>query len=350
MKRRFMDKLNRLETIIEDTQLPGEWKEVKIVCPTCKKNGEKTPDEFVYLYDDQKTCYCCQCSKEFEVLDLIDQAEMKANFQRDSLQERLDEMVTDDPKTVSEMADRLLRCDDCDGRNGCHYSTCKRTPKTPTKSENYIEAGCPHGWYYLSNCPTCKPKSAYEHKYGTEQTNFTFNNCTHRPQHIIAGENWGVWAGKKEDCRSYAQDYDVILNLTFTSIKEPHVIPIPELAQYEEYNCQYKEIQLDWPDYGVINLPREFWVKLLTYLEENEKKMLVMCTGGHGRTGTALAVMMTMALEYTPEMAINWIHRHYCKEAIETSGQKEYIYRMAKEGIEEIEEIEVKSKGAGVGQ
>ena len=49
-------------------------------------------------------------------------------------------------------------------------------------------------------------------------------------------------------------------------------------------------------------------------------------------------------------MAINWIHRHYCKEAIETSGQKEYIYRMAKEGIEEIEEIEVKSKGAGVGQ
>ena len=149
------------------------------------------------------------------------------------------------------------------------------------------------------------------------------------PQHIIDGGDWGVWAGKKEDCKYRAKDFDVILNLTFNSIKEPHVIPIPELQKYEDVDCGFKEIQLDWPDYGTINMPRQFWIDLLLYLEKNKLRMLVFCTGGHGRTGTACAVMMCLALDYTPEQAINWIHRHYCTSAIETVGQESYIKRMS---------------------
>jgi hypothetical protein len=302
------------EHIKDTTQLPGEWREVTVICPHC------TSDNFVYIYDDEKTCYCCQCDQEFDVADmdgvLISDAEALSEELKEMNRESLNDLVSDDPATVSQMADRIVggnddfkgTCKECDGRNGCHFSTCKLGA-----IRRQLKAYEPKGG-----------TNTYTGSYGTN------NSCTHRPQHIIAGEGWGVWAGKKIDCQSYANDYDVVLNLTFTSIKEPHIIPIPELEEFEEMNCQFKEIQLDWPDYSVIRMPREFWAKLLKYLEDNKLRMLVFCTGGHGRTGTALAVMMTMVLNYTPKQAIEWVRKNYCDEAIETTMQEFYIEQMAK--------------------
>lgn len=269
-----------------ETQLPGEWREVKVSCPHC------TSDQFVYIYDDQKTCYCCQCDAEFNVLDVQD---IIIDF--DNEDNDLASLVSDDPATVKLLADRTVNgaCVECKCNNGCHLGSCKYSPV----------------------------------KHNLSQYNFNFKKCSHTPQQIIEGDGWGVWGGKKEDCLRYAKDFDVVLNLTFTSIKEPHVIPIPELQEFEDYGCRYKEIQLDWPDYGVIVMPKEFWQKLLNHLETNKLRMLVFCTGGHGRTGTALAVMMTMALDFTPTEAIDWLREHYCDGAVETLNQEEYVRNMA---------------------
>ena len=300
-----------IEKCREETQLPGEWKEVELKCPHCSS------DQYIYIYDDKKTCYCCSCDLEFNALDMEG-----ILFEGDLIEEdNLTEMVTDDPKTVSRMADRLISKND--------------SKKTQTLLPGFTSKTEKQGW----------SKDGWKSEYSSY-----LNSCTHRPQHIIAGDGWGVWAGKKDDCRSYAKDYDVVMNLTFTSIKEPHIIPIAELAEYEEVDCQYTEIQLDWPDYGVINMPREFWVKLLKYLEDNQLKMLVFCLGGHGRTGTALAVMMTMALGYSPKDSINWIRKNYCRSAIESLGQEEYIERMGTPERELKEEKDgVKSEAAAAG-
>lgn len=293
-----------IEYIEDKTGLVGEWREMTVSCPHC------TSDQFVYIYaEDDKTCYCLQCDEEFDVSDVLAIVDLK-DHQADStedreIQQRLSEMVSDDPEVVKEMADRII-----DGKD---FKDLQKT--LPLKE---LPAYQHKSWGETSGLS----QSGY-----VTGSSFT-NTCTHFPQHIIDGEGWGVWAGKKEDCRYRARNFDVVLNLTFTSIKEPHVIPIPELSEFAEVDCQYKEIQLDWPDYGVISMPREFWVRLLEYLEKNRLKMVVFCLGGHGRTGTAIAIMMGLALGYTAEQAINWVRRHYCFSAIETPGQEAYIKRM----------------------
>lgn len=271
----------------EETGLNGSWKETMFACPECKK------EEYVYIYDDHKTCYCASCDHEFDISDL-DMMDLEETTEDRDIQERLEDIVSDDPEIVKRAADRLLESNKPNG--------------TPTQKQ----------------LPGFLP--------GRYEWNKTYSSwsCTHNPSHIINGGEWGVWAGKKIDCKNFANQFDVVLNLTYNSIKEPHVIPIPELQEYEDYNCKYTEIQLDWPDYGVIALPQSFWIKLIQYLEKENKRLLVFCDGGHGRTGTALAILMCLSMDMTPEEAILWLKQNYCSQVVETEGQKAYIARMVK--------------------
>jgi protein-tyrosine phosphatase len=91
-----------------------------------------------------------------------------------------------------------------------------------------------------------------------------------------------------------------------------------------------EEICIDWPDYGVIKAGREFWEKFLENLKEGKyKKVLFYCFGGHGRTGTAVASLMTVACDIHGGQAIREI-RKYCQHAIETKGQEDYVRRMTR--------------------
>ena len=49
------------------------------------------------------------------------------------------------------------------------------------------------------------------------------------------------------------------------------------------------------------------------------------CTGGHGRTGTALAAML---IDGTWEAAdsIDYIRKHYCDKDVETAAQEDALY------------------------
>lgn len=274
----------RIDATRDATGLPGYWKEIPLTCPNCDN------DKYVYIYDDNNTIYCLNCDQEFEVKEVFD-GDIDYNT------EYLD-MVSDDPEKVNDAIKRMERSTD-----------------TPIGFKNDIPA-IPYKQYGAS----------------PEAKGFDWNKfCTHSPQHIIDGETWGVWAGKKFDVTDCAKQFDVVLNLTFNSIKYPHIIPIPELKKWETPDEPFIEIQLDWPDYDTVNLPREFWVDLLAYLETNNYRMLVFCMGGHGRTGTAIATMMCLSLGYTAKQAITWVREHYCTHAIETITQERYVETMAKE-------------------
>jgi protein-tyrosine phosphatase len=59
-----------------------------------------------------------------------------------------------------------------------------------------------------------------------------------------------------------------------------------------------------------------------------------MCQGGHGRTGTALAILGCL-LGVIPEGAdpVVWVREHYCLEAVETSKQISYIEKITERKV-----------------
>jgi hypothetical protein len=61
------------------------------------------------------------------------------------------------------------------------------------------------------------------------------------------------------------------------------------------------------------------WTK--KQLEEG-KKVHAGCIGGHGRTGTFFAALVA---EFGEKDAINYVREHYCKKAVESSVQVEFL-------------------------
>lgn len=53
------------------------------------------------------------------------------------------------------------------------------------------------------------------------------------------------------------------------------------------------------------------------------KRIHMGCIGGHGRTGTVLAAIVSHVLE--PAGAGKWVRENYCKSAIETAEQVEFL-------------------------
>ena len=88
-------------------------------------------------------------------------------------------------------------------------------------------------------------------------------------------------------------------------------------------------IFLDWPDMGVLEI--EDLKPVVSYLANViDIGVEIGCMGGHGRTGTLMALIMVQ-LGCKAEEAIKTIRKDYCKRAIETQGQEELIKAFAKE-------------------
>jgi len=106
----------------------------------------------------------------------------------------------------------------------------------------------------------------------------------------------------------------------------------PRLSAYP--NDFDKFVSIQWPDGGVPFLGALFWDALLRDIEDLAKQeggldLLVMCLGGHGRTGTALAILCSLwNLIPWSEDPVLWIRRRYCKHAVETEKQLQYIEKI----------------------
>lgn len=157
------------------------------------------------------------------------------------------------------------------------------------------------------------------------------HQCFHPPQCLLKSNEggWTVWAGAGADCTARLQEFDLLLNLTGTSVFDRHTVGVRELAHWE-VPSPIPEIVLDWPDMGVVELPRNFWTELVEHLNRSPVRLLVFCVGGHGRTGTAMASIM-VACGWGSADAIAWVRTNYCPRAIETHEQELYVRMMAGE-------------------
>lgn len=104
---------------------------------------------------------------------------------------------------------------------------------------------------------------------------------------------------------------------------------------------QDRIIKIDWTDGSVPDMTEEYWrsilqdlEKLRSSLDKDSLNVLVCCVGGHGRTGTALAILAALA-GVAPEDPAGFIHEKYCCRAIETRSQCRYIKKIAKIAVED---------------
>ena len=107
--------------------------------------------------------------------------------------------------------------------------------------------------------------------------------------------------------------------------------PLPDLGLYllgdEPPAVAWEARWLRWPDFGLPSDPaaakdalREAWARAET------ERVEIACTGGHGRTGTALACLAV--LDGVPgRHAVRYVRAHYAPRAVETPGQRRFVAR-----------------------
>lgn len=314
----------------------------KVDCIECGK-----PDEVsTYVYEGALEAYCGICGINFDV-------EKKTLITMED---------TPEPSKKHKMHfdGQLYQCDTCTFETHFmqevvqHENGAIISPVDANKSLTLVKKDKPeeelHYTKFVSQgvwrCIYCKEEFndfnkslAHENAAGRRAQGFTggtsysttsYAHCTHKPQLVMTGkeEGWSIYAGRKWDCEPVLNDFDIVLNLTGNKVSRCHDIPVKALKKWESKE-KFKEICLDWPDHGIVSLPRQFWKELFTFIKTGKKKMVVFCIGGHGRTGTAIASLLVTGFNYQPQDACKWIWDNYCKEAIETSGQINYVYNLA---------------------
>lgn len=84
-----------------------------------------------------------------------------------------------------------------------------------------------------------------------------------------------------------------------------------------------------WPDFW---LPRDraYLVEVLVEAlrRAGGERVELACTGGVGRTGTALACLAVLD-GVPPGQAVGYVRRHYHRQAVETPWQKRFVARFA---------------------
>lgn len=84
------------------------------------------------------------------------------------------------------------------------------------------------------------------------------------------------------------------------------------------------QLIIKWKDGGVPDFTQSQWNALILDLSAIKGRVYIHCMGGHGRTGTALAILLglTKTLKKDP---VEWLRKNYCQESVETQVQIEYI-------------------------
>jgi len=91
-------------------------------------------------------------------------------------------------------------------------------------------------------------------------------------------------------------------------------------------------VRISWPDYDIPELDRQFWLDLIEVINRKWTTheitgVTACCVGGHGRTGTTLAILAGLT-DVCRSDPVLFIRKHYCKRAVESKSQIKYIEEM----------------------
>lgn len=85
-------------------------------------------------------------------------------------------------------------------------------------------------------------------------------------------------------------------------------------------------LRINWADSDTPGLSDHWWQKLVAALRKIDGMVSVNCMGGHGRTGTCLAILASLsgACKKTDD-PVAWVRKVYCEDAVETKSQIDYV-------------------------
>lgn len=87
-------------------------------------------------------------------------------------------------------------------------------------------------------------------------------------------------------------------------------------------------LSIGWPDQRAPGLTVEWWTMFAANLAKIDGDVAMHCMGGHGRTGTAAAILIKLYKAWKgkkePDI-VAYLRTHYCDEAVETDDQLDYL-------------------------
>ena len=139
--------------------------------------------------------------------------------------------------------------------------------------------------------------------------------CVHRGEPVRIASHTVYAGGGNYLTPADIKDYDIIVPL----------IPVGDWI----WKGGFKGRVLAYPmsDGGGMEGPWRDFLKEIYQLSQ-KKKVLVFCAGGHGRTGTFLALMIAL-FEAGIDDPIAEIRKRYCKRAVESLQQAQMIFNTA---------------------
>jgi hypothetical protein len=103
---------------------------------------------------------------------------------------------------------------------------------------------------------------------------------------------------------------------------------VPDFGLYldRKWSPPWAHEHLDWSDFGVPSDVSGVVDALQSLLDRarSGQRVEVGCLGGHGRTGTALAVLAVLS-GAPPDEAVAWVRTYYCNQAVETEDQFAFV-------------------------
>lgn len=163
-----------------------------------------------------------------------------------------------------------------------------------------------------------------------------YNTACHvGPINVMTLNKSIIYAGSMAEFRD-KWDYDLIIR--FKDDYSNFDNPDPVDYNSEAANLLPNEVlrprvppilEVTWADFDTPHLDAEWWAALFDFLISDDRPegfaVAIHCVGGHGRTGTALAILAALGGENDP---VEFIRRMYCPSAVESSAQIEYIENM----------------------
>jgi len=152
-----------------------------------------------------------------------------------------------------------------------------------------------------------------------------------------------LWAGRQS---GYAPPGAFRVNLTGKEERTMvtfHGMPTPRIFQEPS-------VTIDWPDMSIPALSRKQWEALVGILKHSKRPIYIGCGMGHGRTGTAAAIIATLwGLVPADSDPIKWIRSRYCSQAVETQSQVAYVKAITGRIVKESPSQHAVTKGDTLG-
>jgi hypothetical protein len=185
--------------------------------------------------------------------------------------------------------------------------------------------------------------------------------CNHEPHPekdspIFQAEGIGIWIGDNPGAKKSQKEFDICID-GGNVLDVPGEYDLPQLygdptlrrklgvhlinppKPQADQTGATRILKLRWADRGAPPVKPAFWPALLDELraardkghfgDSNPLRVMTICQGGHGRSGTAAAALIMCLSDYTPLDVLTHIRAMHCARAIESKVQHEYLNTVA---------------------